>query len=235
MRADAPADPRALAVAGRDFDDRFAAALATLLAPCVLCTSDKDFAALGVIQPGDPLGAVAASQGMVMSAAAVVAPTGVAAAPVAGIVAGLRWIASGGAPPLLVYGGAAALAIFVYHRLGPERQAALRRFVGEAATELARQTATNLESFDAHERALYERVVLPTVPLDRESVVLRRLACTDKPLSAQRIWERLDPVLRPAVTDVRELLRTNPACCPAGRGIYTFGELLVAPGRNEAS
>jgi hypothetical protein len=77
---------------------------------------------------------------------------------------------------------------------------------------------------------LNKRLVLPSGPRTREQVILRKLAVADGAMSAQKLWERLDPELRPGVDTVREFLRSHSSAQEFKGGVWTLGYRLCARG-----
>src|SRR5581483_11683694 len=125
-----PAEARAQAVVDRDPTDRPAATLATLLAPCLLLATDKDFESLVPIEPwspGEPPSAViAVSATLVVNDTTlhVKAMVMVPVLPVAGVVGGVRWLGDRlGVSPWLLAAAMVGGGAFLYHRLDPQRRA----------------------------------------------------------------------------------------------------------------
>jgi hypothetical protein len=223
-------DDRAQIVADRDPTDQPAAILASLLSPCLILTTDKDFesmAPIGARSDGELASSILAVSATLVVGEATVhvqAMMMVPTLPVAGIVAGVRWASTrAGISPwimgLLLAGGGALL----YRRMSSKRRATTRQVLGELGTALLEEIATAQARQQMALRDLGRRVVPLLSHRTVDAMVLRELAMADETLSAQRLWERLDPATRPAVTTVRETLRRHAAAAPAGRGTWTLG------------
>ncbi|MGH2627373.1 MAG: hypothetical protein ACRDHY_12065, partial [Anaerolineales bacterium] len=214
----------------RDPTDRPAATLATLLAPCLLLATDRDFESLVPVEPwrpGEPPSPVIGVRATLVLNDAMLhvnATVMVPVLPVAGAIGGVRWL--GGrlsVSPWLLAAAIVGGGAFLYRRLDPQRRAAARRVLADVRTtvleELVRAQAEQQTALCALER----RVVPYLGPRSIEAVVLRELAVAGEALSAQGLWGRLHPTTRPGVTTVRELLRGHPATALAGRGVWTLG------------
>lgn len=215
---------RAALVAERDASDRPAAVLAALLSPCILLAHDRDFEPLGIPGRGEPVLAVQATLVVNDTTVRVQAVVMTPALPVAGVVGGVRWIGNRtGLPPLLVGAALAGGGYLLYTRMAPERRATARQVLADVGTMFLEEA---VRAYGEQQQALSALEGL-VVPLERprtvKAVVLRELARADEPLSAQQLWERLDPMTRPALTAVRATLRAHWAAELVGRGIWMLG------------
>jgi len=225
-----PADARAQVVLDRDPTDRPAATLATLLSPCLLLATDKDFESLAPVEswtPGElPSAVVAVSTTLVVGQATVRvnATVMVPVLPVAVVGGGVCWLGGRlGVSPWLLAAAIVGGGAFLYMRLDAERRAAARKALADVGTTLLEELVRAQAAQQAALRDLEHRVVPYLGPRSVEAVVLRELAVAGEAISAQRLWERLDPATRPSVTRVRALLRGDPAVALAGRGVWTLG------------
>jgi|GEM_PF-3386862 len=222
-------DPRVKQLAERDASDVPAATLACLLAPCVLLTNDFDFESL--IEDLESLSHVLIVKAAVQldnASGELRMVATVPTLPVAATVGGTRWVANRiGASPWVVGGvlmlTVALLGIWAYRRMDDDDKTALRQFGTEVGTRYLEEVNDIQTRVSDARQTLTKRTVLPLATRNREQVVLRELAMADEALSAQRLWERLDPEARPGVHKVREILRTHPSPVGYGRGQWTLG------------
>jgi hypothetical protein len=216
-------DGRAAPVAERDPADRPAAVLASLLSPCALLTHDRDFEPLGVPEPGSPVLAVRATLVVNDTAERAQAVVMVSALPVSAALGSVRWIGNQtGASPWLIAAVLVGGGYLLYRRMDPQRRAKARILADIGMSYLEQATRACAEQQQSL-RAL-ERLVVPLArPRTVCAVVLRELASADEPLSAQGLWERLDPTTRPSVITVRATLRNHPGVVPVGRGFWMLG------------
>ena len=218
-------DSRIELVAARDHTDRPAAVLATLLAPCLLLTKDKDFEALQVAKPGDPVLAIRVSLMVNETTIELQGITTVPVLPIAAVAAGVEWIGKkAGVNPWVVGGILATIPGLIYWHMDEDRRAATRHTLGMLGTAYVEQVGRTQEAQRAALAALNERIVPSLQGRLPSDIVLRHLARSDEPMSAQRLWEQLDPATRASVISIRELLRTHKTTwrC-AGRGRWSFG------------
>jgi hypothetical protein len=217
-------DSRVALVAARDQTDRPAAILATTLSPCILLTKDKDFEALEVVRPGDPVFAVRMT--IVVNSTTMELQTMVQAPmmPIIGVTASVEWIGKKiGGNPWLLGGILAAILGLIYWRMDEEKRATTREALGYLGRTYVEHLVVAQENHQAAVAALKERIVPALQQRTSAEVILRHLACSEEDLSAQRLWEQLDPGTRPSVAAVRQLLRTHPAVVRAGRGLWGVG------------
>lgn len=204
-------DPRAAEVQARDATDYASAALAALLSPCVLLTSDKDFAALGIEDPRQGSNAIVAAIEVRVGEQSMSAMVTVPAVPVAAAGTGIKMAADRFGVPLVGLTLAAIIlgGILLYRAQPPERRQRLRegaaaasRFYLEEATRAAEQLAAAESMLDAS--------AIPG-PLERtpSSAVLRRLATAPESMSAAQIAESLPDEVRPSVPGLRAFLHAN--------------------------
>jgi hypothetical protein len=225
-------DPRVTAVVVRDPSDRPAAGLASLLAPCVLLTNDADFEAL--------LGAVESVRHVVVVRAAVAlggatvqlqTMTVLPALPIIGTAKGARWAANRiGVSPWILGGVIVLVCVWAYRRQDDETRAMIRKAASEVGYQYLKSLGDVQDKVMVARTTLNKRLVLPSGPRTREQVILRKLAVAERALSARKLWERLDPELRPGVNTVREILRSHPSAQEFKGGVWTLGYRLCARG-----
>jgi hypothetical protein len=217
-------DFRVALVAARDQTDRPAAILATMLSPCILLTKDKDFEALEVARPGDPVFAVRMT--IVVNGTTMELQTMVQAPmmPILGVAASVEWTGKKvGVNPWLLGGILVAILGLIYWRMDEEKRATTREALGHVGRTYVERLVVAQENHQAALAALNERIVPALQKRTSTEVIVRHLACSDEDLSAQRLWEQLDSGIRPSVVAVRQLLRTHPAVVKAGRGLWGVG------------
>jgi hypothetical protein len=150
--------------------------------------------------------------------------------PVAAAVGGTRWVANRlNVSPWLVGGvltlTIVLLGIWAYRRMDDDDKTTLRKASAEVGKRYLEQVVEVQERVANARETLTKRTVLPLLPRGREQIILRELAMADEPLSAQRLWERLDPDARPGVQKVREILRSHPSTVGYDRGLWAVGSL----------
>jgi hypothetical protein len=227
-------DPRALLVRADDVDDYPAAALATLLSPCLLLTHNyKHFGALGVRTREQGLdgvmAVVAINIGEVRLHAAIVVP----ALPVRIAGATMNWAAGKiGNYAWVILGLAVAGGIYWYFKQPAERRDAIKEAAGSIGTHV-------IEQYGAAAQVVYQgRVKLRACMVPRPenrtpvSAILRELALSPASLSAAQIAELLDPKVRPSVADIRAFLRAhdNEVFQQVRRGGFVLGAQYELPG-----
>lgn len=204
-------DPRALLVRADDKDDFPAAALATLLSPCLLLTHNyKHFGALGVRTREQGLdgvmAVVAINIGEVQLHAAIMVPAlpfrlaGATMKWATGKIGNYAWVILG----LVVLG-----SVFWYFNQPPERRDTVKKVAGSVGTHI-------MEEYGAAAEVVYQgRVKLRACMVPKPenqtpvSAILRELALSPESLSAAQVAELLDPKVRPSVADIRAFLREH--------------------------
>jgi len=226
-------DPRVKRLAERDASDVPAATLACLLAPCVLLTNDLDFESL--IEDLESFSHVVVVKAAVQlddASGELRVVVAVPALPVVAVAGGTRWAANRlGVSPWLVGGGLVLmltlLGIWTYRRMDDDGKTVLRKAGAEVGTRYLEVLGKIQSRVSDARETLTKRTVLPIAPRSWEQIVLRELAMADEPLSAQRLWERLDPDFRPGVSEVREILRSHPSTVGYGRGLWRVGSSVA--------
>jgi hypothetical protein len=220
-------DPRAPAVQALDPDDYPTAALAALLAPCILLTHNtKHFAPLGVREWSQGPKAVVATLDIQLGETRVQAVGMVPVAPVYAIAGGTKWAYEKiGPAAILILVGLVVGGIVLYRRQPDERRNAIRAVAGNVGTSL-------MEEFNAASRAVHEAqdllsgCVVPA-PTERSvpAAVCRLLATADESMSAQEIYETLDDAVRPSIHLLRGWLHRNKATVfqEVRRGSFLLG------------
>lgn len=220
-------DPRIVAVSQRDPSDRPAAVLASILAPCMLVTNDKDFQAYGVDNSIRHViifeAAVELSWALVEMHAILKLPE----LPLRGAIMGVGWAAERlKVSPMVIIAGISLLGFIAYRAVSDESRTTIKT----TTKSIAKNYADGLNRAQAAERlartSLQQRVVVPAANRSREDNIIRALALIDYPISAQELWGKLQSGNRPSVNRVREVLRTHPSSEAYGRGIWTFGNGL---------
>jgi hypothetical protein len=205
-------DKRALDVRACDPDDYPAAALASLLAPCILLTHNhKDFGALGVRTPEQAKDTILAAVQLKLGEFEFSAMVMVPAMPFRAAGMAFNWASAKiGRPATWVIIAVLAFGLAVAYFTQPEeRKAKIKQVTAEIGKsyldELTVVTA-NVQSARVQIRA---NVVPGPEKRSATSAVLRELALSDDSLSAQQVAELLDEQVRPPVASVRAFLRTN--------------------------
>jgi len=204
-------DRRALAVRECDQDDYPAAALAALLSPCILLTHNyTDFGALGMESWSQGVDAIVAGIelriGLIHMNAVVIVP----AAPVMAIGSAAKWASQKIGPwawiilGLLIVGG-----ILIYKNQPQERRDTIKKVAGQVGSVLLDEATRATAEVDQARAQLHACVVSGPQNRTPESAIMRELASSDDPLSAQRLAELLDESLRPPVGRLRAFLRAN--------------------------
>ncbi len=197
------ADPRALQVRDDDAGDYPAAALATLLSPCLLLTHNyKHFGALGVHTPKQGVDGVMAVVAINVGEMRVHAVMMVPALPAQAVGAAFKWSydrigpATWVIPGVLIGGG-----IYWYCKQPPERRERIRHVVGEIGASYLQQYGAAAEV--AYQSRLLLRACVVPRPEQRSTVsaILRELALAEESLSAQQLADLLDPSVRPLRRD----------------------------------
>jgi hypothetical protein len=229
-QVDVPAehrDPRIAAVSERDPSDRPAAILASMLAPCILVTNDKDFQAYGVNNSISHVIVFKAAVELSWASVEMHAILQLPELPLRAATVGVGWVAERfKVSPLVVIATIALLGFAAYRVVSDETRSSLKTMAKSVATSYV----NNVQRVQVAERlaraCLEQRVVVPAAVQSREDRIIRELAKLNEPISAQRLWETLQPIDRPGVASVREILRSHPSATPCGRGTWTFGSGL---------
>jgi len=220
---------RAGDVVALDPFDAGLADLAEALAPCILLThNSRHFKAFGVQTRQQSVHAVKAAVLAQSAAERVQARSTAIGFPPTLAIGGLRWgERKVGVSPWLV-GAVVVIGSYVLYRCQSEdRQTRVRQIVLHAGEAIAE--AVDREIGDAARAEIAGLSVLGSCMVpgssqrSAESQLLRELAVAEKSMSAQQLWEMLDPQTRPSVQAVRLRLRGNPACVEVRRGGFTFG------------
>jgi hypothetical protein len=204
-------DPRALRVRLGDVDDFPAAALASLLSPCLLLTHNyKHFSALGVrtrMQGVDGVMAVLAiNVGEVQLQAVIFIPS----LPFRVVGAAMEWATEKIGPwAWVILGVGVAGGTYWYSKQPPERREQISKAAGDIATRVMQDYSKAADG--VYQARLQLRACMVPKPEHRTptSAILRELALSPESLSAAQLAELLDPSVRPSVADIREVLRVN--------------------------
>ncbi len=228
-------DPRVDRVTERHYADRPAARLAAFLSPCFLLTTDKDFEAMEVKIPCQPIFAIKAAVQAKGSEAAVQVMGAAPAVPALAVWEGAKWGgAKLGVHPLLLIIVAIALGYAVYRFQPEDRQARIRSAVKEGGRVYMNALGSALEKHQLAERAVNAQSVPRLSPHTPESRVIGELARQNEPMSAQRLYGEANLRNQISVRRIREVLRCHESTrkCP-GNGQWSFGipldEYLGAP------
>jgi hypothetical protein len=204
-------DPRALEVQGLDPDDYPAAALASLLSPCVLLTHNiKDFGPLGVLTAEQGVEAVVAGIALRLGESRFQASIMVPAAPFMAVGALTKWGAQKIGPWAWVLLCAAVVLGGVAYTCQPDdRRERIKDFAIETSKIVLKIMAEAAADLGAARMQLRGGIV--PGPADRTpgSAMIRELALADESLSAQRLADLLDDSARPAVPLLRAFLYAN--------------------------
>lgn len=222
-------DARIAQLAERDASDVPTAILACLLAPCVLLTNDLDFETLIEGLKSRPHVTIVKAAWQLNQASGelqviIAMPTW----PITVAIGLIRWVATRlNLSPWLVGGLLTLVAVltgrWAYRRMDDDDKTKFRETSVEVGGRYLEKVAEIHQRREGARKLLGKRTVLPSGPRSREQIVLRALAMAEEPLSAQRLWERLDSDDRPSVGKVRETLRKHPSAVGHGGGLWTFG------------
>ena len=221
-------DKRALDVRERDQDDYAAAALASLLSPCILLTHNhKDFGALGVRtadQCKDTIMAVVALKlGEFEFSAMVMIP----AAPFRAAGMAFSWASAkiGRPATVAVIAAVAVILAVIYFNQPPERKDKIKGVAAEVGKSYLNQMMVVTASVQSAQAQIRANVVLGPERRSPISAVLRELALADDSLSAQQLADLLDEPVRPPVARLRAFLHANDQTVVAEvrRGGFVLG------------
>lgn len=218
-------DPRVEAVAKRDAADLPAARLAAFLSPCFLLTTDKDFKAMEVQVPCQPVLAIKAAVLARRSETTVEVVGAIPAVPVLAAWEGAKWGGSKlGVHPALLILGILALGFVVYDLQPADRRSRIRSSVIEGCKAYATVVNSANEENRLAEKAVNLQLVPRVLPQTPESRVIGELARHEEPMSAQRIYDHAGLRDQVSVKRIREVLRTHESTwrCP-GNGQWSFG------------
>ncbi len=198
--------------------------LATILAPCLLLSIDNDFEALGVPDPSGPVRAVDAALELETATVELETTLVLPTLSTVGLVEGAGWVGRRiGISPWIVAAMLIGSGCSVYFSMNRQQRGAAGRFVLLIGAHLLNEMAAATVEKRAALVELEKRSVPPLGERTVTAIVLRELARSSDPLSAQRLWERLDPSTRPGVPAVRAALRDHPTTNQVGRGAWSFG------------
>lgn len=220
-------DERALTVRDLDPEDYPTAALAALLSPCILLTRNhKHFSPLDVREPSQGVDAVLAAIGIHVGETRGQVAVMIPAAPVVAVGAVTKWAFEKIGPVtsfflgLLVGGG-----IMLYWHQPPERKKAFRKVARGVGEVLLGEVTAAMGAVQEAENQLSTYVVPRPANRTPAAAVLRMLATADDSMSAQQLYEALDPSVRPAVAPLRAWLHGNKTTVfkEARRGSFQLG------------
>jgi hypothetical protein len=204
-------DPRAIEVQGLDPDDYPAAALASLLSPCVLLTHNvRDFGPLGVLTAEQGVEAVIAGIALRLGESRFQASIMVPAAPFMAVGALTKWASQKIGPwAYVLLGVAVVTGGFAYARQPVERRERIKGFAIDAINVVLKMMSEAAGELGTARMQLRGGIV--PGPADRTpgSAMIRELALADESLSAQQLADLLDDSSRPAVPVLRAYLHAN--------------------------
>jgi len=226
-------DPRALRVRDGDGvrqgdeDDFPAAALASLLSPCLLLTHNyKHFTALGIrtrTQSVDGVMAVLAINiGQVQLQAVIWLPefplrvAGATMEWATEKIGGWAWVILA-----VVVGG----GIYWYCKQPPERRDKIKTVAGQIGSHVIEEYSKAADGVQQARLQLRASMVPKPEHRTPTSAILRELALSPESLSAAQLAELLDPSVRPSVAEIRDFLRANDEAVfnQVRRGGYALG------------
>ena len=210
-------DPRALRVRDGDGvrlgdeDDFPAAALASLLSPCLLLTHNyKHFGALGVRTRQQGVDGVMAVLAVNIGEVQLQAVIWVPALPFRVAGAAMEWATKKIGPGAwVILGVVVAGGIYWYCKQPRERRDGIKNVAGQVGTHVMQEYGKAVDA--VHQARLQLRASMVPKPERRTpvSAILRELALSSESLSAAQIAELLDPAARPSVDEIRAFLRAN--------------------------
>ena len=232
-------DPRALRVRDGDqvrpgdVDDFPAAALASLLSPCLLLTHNyKHFGALSVRTRGQGLDGVMAVVAINIGEVQLQAVIWVPALPFRAAGAAMKW-ATGKIGPMawVLLGVVVAGGIYWYVKQPPERRDTVKKVASSMGTHIMEEYGK--AAGEVYQGRLKLRACMVPKPGQRTPVseILRQLALSPESLSAAQLAELLDPKLRPSVAHIRAFLREhdNAVVKQVRRDGYVLGSHYQLP------
>lgn len=226
-------DPRATLVRNLDIDDHPAAALASLLSPCILLTHNHtDFLPLDVRAWSQGIDAVVAAFDIKLGEAEVQAVLMIPVMPVMAVGATTKWASDKVGPAAWI-----ALAILFaggvlwYGQQPPERKERIKHVASVAGKYLVEEHARATSAVHQAQAQLSACVVQGPEERSVLSAVFRKLALTDESLSAQQLCDVLDDSVRPAVDPLRRFLHGNKTTMfsEVRRGGFVLGGRYSVP------
>jgi hypothetical protein len=219
-------DPRVLSVPA---DDRPAAELASLLAPCVLMTDNyRDFEAMGVTAISAWLPAAKGSLATASADAQLGAMWGMGSLPFVMGFQGIQW-ADRRYPAaralLLATGTAICVGAFIYLR-SPARRDRLTVGLWRALPPILELAGQAMEKRMYGELLISEALEITQVKGTSDRVLANRLARLSSPVTAAELWGQLEEDERRIVgseSAARATLRSTPAFVQLRRGRWLVG------------
>jgi hypothetical protein len=231
-------DSRATLVRDLDFDDYPAAALATLLSPCILLTHNhNDFRPLDIKAKSQGVDAVFAAVAIKTGEIEVQAILMIPAAPVVAIGVTAKWAADKVGPMAwVVLALLAAGGVVLYRQQPPERKAHIKHVASESGKFLVEEYTRATFAVRQAQNQLIACVVPSPEERSVMSAVFRKLALAEESLSAQQLCDVLDDSVRPAVDPLRRFLHGNKTTMfrEVRRGGFVLGSRYNVPQSIEA-
>ncbi len=232
-------DTRAVAVRGLDADDYPAAALAALLSPCVLLTHDrKHFGPLGIQSSSQGVNAVVAALDVKVGEVQLQAVAAMPAAPIIVAHSGIRVAIEHMGPVAWVLIGLVIVGAFwLYQRQPQARKEAIKTTAAAAAQWFLVESQRAARFVQQSRERLAIHLVPPPECATPTAAVLRELATTPEPMSAQQLYDMLDASVRAPVASLRQFLHANKPSVfhEAGRGSFLLGGRCVLSGHDRAT
>lgn len=231
-------DARAIGVRDLDADDYPAAALAALLSPCVLLTHNhKHFGPLGVQRYSQGVDAVVAALDVKVGEIRLQAVAAVPAAPIIAAHSGITLAIEHTGPAAwlliaLVIGG----AVWLYRRQPQARREAIKTTAVDATCWVLAESDRAARSVQQSREQLAIHLVPPPECVTPTAAVLRELATAPESMSAQQLYDTLDPSVQAPVAALRQFLHANKPSVfhEAGRGSFLLGGRRVISGPDQA-
>lgn len=204
-------DKKALDVKRLDPDDYPTAALAAILSPSILLTHNfKDFSPLGTREWRRGINGIAAVSDIVLGQRNLLAIASIPSGLVVVIISTLKSIAAHSNPTLLIFAVVLLLVIVaVYRRQTPDRNESIHLLSNDILCFLLEQSSEAIKEISYGNKPLDSYMVGKSAYVTTEAAVLRLLALTSEPLSAQQIGELLDKSVRPRLQSLRAFLHAN--------------------------